>query len=218
MEPEFWLSRWREGRTHFHQNRITPPLQKFWPGLGLAPEARVLVPLAGKSLDMLWLAEQGHEVVGVELSELAVGQFFAENGLTPERRRSALGEHWRSGRIELIQGDIFALDADFLAGFDAVYDRAALIALPPDMRRHYVEHVYAGLRSGCRGLLVTLDYPQDEMDGPPFSVPDADVQALYAPHTEASLLDRRDSLAKEPKFLAAGASRLDTLTYRLARR
>ena len=199
MDAQFWLQRWREGRTHFHQARITPPLQKYWPALELPPGSLVLVPLAGKSLDMLWLAEQGLRVLGVELSPLAVEQFFAENGLRPEVRDSAQGRHYAAGGIELICGDIFDLDDATLAACAGVYDRAALVALP----------------AGYRGLLVTLDYPQQEMDGPPFSVPDDEVQALYAGHGQAGLLSRHDSLAKEPKFLQHGVSRLDTLVYRL---
>ncbi len=215
MEPDFWLQRWHAGQTHFHQDRITPLLQKFWPTLELAPGSRVLVPLCGKSLDMIWLLEQGHRVFGVELAELAVQQFFDENGLTPERRTSALGTHYVAGDIELLCGDIFDLDAQTLGQCTGVYDRAALIALPGGMRGRYARHVYGQLASDYRGLLITLDYPQAQMEGPPFSVADTDVQALFAGHSRATLLDRRGILDKEPKFAQRGVQRLDTLSYRL---
>lgn len=218
MDAEFWLERWREGRTHFHQTRITPPLERFWPTLQLAAGSRVLVPLCGKSLDMLWLAARNLRVLGVELSPLAVEQFFGENGLAPQVRRSAMGDHYVAGNIEIIRGDIFDLDADTLRGCAGVFDRAALVALPADMRGPYVRHVYGQLPDRYQGLLVTLDYPQQEMDGPPFSVDDEEVQALYAGHSTAELIYRRDILDMEPKFQKAGVSRLDALAYRLRRR
>ncbi|CAM3741013.1 Thiopurine S-methyltransferase [Bordetella sputigena] len=222
MEPEFWLERWREGRTHFHQTRITPPLERFWPTLDIAPGSRVLVPLCGKSLDMLWLAERGLHVLGVELSPLAVQQFFDENGLAAQARQSPMGEHYSArhgaGNIEIICGDIFKVDADTLRDCTGVFDRAALVALPRDMRAPYVRHVYGQLADDYQGLLVTLDYPQAEMDGPPFCVDDDEVQALYAGHSVAELIYRRDILALEPKFQKAGVSRLDALAYRLRRR
>ncbi len=217
MDADFWLERWREGRTHFHQQRITPLLQKYWPGLGLAPGSRVFVPLCGKSLDMMWLAGQGHEVLGVELAELAIEQFFAENKLQPTVRDTPIGPSYRAGNIELICADIFDMGAQDLAGCAGVYDRAALVALPADMRPRYVQHVYAQLPDDYRGLLLTLDYPQEQMDGPPFSVGDEEVQALYAGHSEALLIDRRGILDKEPKFAERGLTKLDTLVYRLRR-
>ena len=215
MDADFWLERWREGKTHFHQTRVTPLLQKYWPSLALPPDSQVLVPLCGKSLDMVWLAEQGFRVLGVELSELAVEQFFAENHLQPAVHRSALGSHYVAANIEIICGDIFALDAGTLAGCAGVYDRAALIALPVDMRDQYVRHVYGGLAKGYRGILITLDYAQDQMAGPPFSVQDDEIQALYAGHSDAEIVDRRDILNKEPKFAERGLAKLDTVVYRL---
>src|SRR3546814_9161362 len=116
---------------------------------------------------MAWLAARWHRVLGVELSPLAVGQFFDENGLAPTKRESPLGTHFTAGPIEIICGDAFALDAQTLADCAAVYDRAALIALPRPMRDVYVGELHARLPVGCRGLLVTLEYPPDEKAGPP---------------------------------------------------
>ena len=217
MEAQFWLDRWREGVTGFHQERVTPLLAKYWPMLEVAPGGRVLVPLCGKTLDMVWLAQQGHPVLGVELSPLAVEQFFTGNGLAPSVHASAAGDVYRAGNIEILCGDIFALDAATLAGCAGVYDRAALVALPAGMRERYVRHVYAGLAAGTRGLLITLDYEQDKMPGPPFAVGEDQVQALYAGHTALRRLDRRAMLDKEPKFAARGLTWLDTLVYALER-
>ncbi|HUH86440.1 MAG TPA: thiopurine S-methyltransferase [Pusillimonas sp.] len=215
MDPDFWLERWREGRTHFHQQQVMPLLSKHWPALQVPKGARVLVPLCGKSLDMAWLASEGYEVLGVELSLLAVEQFFDEHGLKPQQHESAQGVHYVAGDIEIICGDIFKLNASTLAGCAAVYDRAALIALPADMRQAYVQHVYEQLPDGCAGLLITLDYPQAQMDGPPFSVPDTEVQTLFSSRTRAIELERRDILKDEDKFLRAGVKRLHTVVYRL---
>ena len=135
---------------------MMPLLMKHWSSLGVPASGRVFVPLAGKTLDMHWLAGRGHEVLGAELSPLAVDAFFAEAGLSPEVSNEADGVHHRAGRIDLVRGDVFALSASTLAGMSAVYDRAALIALPPAMRRRYVAEVYGRLPPGCRGLLITL--------------------------------------------------------------
>ncbi|OZI70816.1 thiopurine S-methyltransferase [Bordetella genomosp. 12] len=213
MEADFWLQRWREGQTGFHQARVTPLLQKYWPALEVPRSARVLVPLAGKTLDMVWLAEQGHEVLGVELSPLAIEQFFAEQGWSPRRWSSAYGEHYAAHGVEIICGDIFKLDREVLGQCQAAYDRAALVALPAAMRADYVRHVYGQMPASHRGLLLTLDYPQNEMEGPPFALDESQVLALYG--AGARLIDRRDILAKEPKFAARGVSRLDTLVFRL---
>ncbi|TEA78255.1 thiopurine S-methyltransferase [Allopusillimonas ginsengisoli] len=218
MDADFWLERWRQGRTNFHMERVTPLLQKYWPGLNLPVDSKVLVPLCGKTLDMVWLAEQGHRVLGVELSSLAIERFFQENALTPVITESALGTHYTAGKIEIICGDIFELGADILSSCSGAYDRAALVALPADMRKRYVEHVYGQLADNYRGLLLTLVYDQRQMDGPPFSVEEAEVQALYAHHTQVSTLDRRDILAKEPKFRERGLSALDTVVFQLSGR
>ncbi|MBQ4854814.1 thiopurine S-methyltransferase [Rhodanobacter sp. B2A1Ga4] len=218
MESEFWLQRWREGRTGFHQQAPTPLLLRHWPTLALAPGSRVFVPLAGKSLDLRWLAEQGHRVLGVELSPLAVAQFFDEHGLTPQVHASRYGVHHVAGAIELICGDVFELDAAALADCAAVYDRAALIALPPDLRHRYVRELHARLPAGCRGLLVTLEYPPHEKQGPPFPVPEAEVRELYGRDWTVATLERRDILAQQPGFAAEGVSALQTVAYRLAKR
>lgn len=218
MKAEFWLERWHEGRTHFHQTRVNPLLQKYWPTLELPQGCQVLVPLAGKSLDMVWLAEQGHRVLGVELSQLAVEQFFSENHLQAQVHESSYGRHYAAGNIEIICGDIFNLDAQLLSACTGIYDRAALIAFPKEMRMQYVRHVYGQLPDNYRGLLITLDYPQEQMEGPPFSVNDEEVQSLYSTHSDAILIDRRDILDKEPYLSERGLKRLDTVVYTLQRK
>lgn len=215
MEPEFWHQRWQEGRIGFHQERTTPLLEQYWSTLALPQGSRVFVPLAGKSLDMPWLVSQGHRVLGVELSRIAIEQFFEEHSLRPTMHESRYGTHFLAGGIELVCGDAFGLDAGVLAGCTGVYDRAALIALPRDMRKPYVRALLARLPLGCRGLLVTLDYPQHEKSGPPFSVDADEVQALYGDHWQVECLERRDILAAQPGFVAEGVTRLHTSAYRI---
>ncbi len=217
MEHEFWHQRWQEGRIGFHQDNVTPLLCEHWPALAPARGSRVFVPLAGKSLDLAWLAAQGHRVLGVELSPLAVEQFFAEHRLAPQVRESRYGRHYCAGNIELICGDAFGLDTDVLADCAAVYDRAALIALPPSLRQRYASQLYACLPPGCRGLLVTLEYPQQEKDGPPFSVGEREVRELYGRDWDVAMLARHDILSRQPGFFAEGVTALETAAYRLSR-
>ncbi|HTL14779.1 MAG TPA: thiopurine S-methyltransferase [Thermomonas sp.] len=217
MNPEFWQQRWADRQIGFHQGTPTPLLLKHWPGLGVPAGATVFVPLAGKSLDMAWLAAQGYRVLAVELSQIAVDAFFAEHALVPEVEETRYGRHHRAGGIELIRGDAFGLDDALLAQCAAVFDRAALIALPPDLRRRYAGELYTRLPAGCRGLLVTLDYPQAERDGPPFSVPDEEVRALYGRDWDVERLERRPIPPDHPGYVG-GVSRLDTSVHALRRR
>ena len=218
MDPDFWHQRWREGRIGFHQDKPTPLLLEHWPSLALAAGSRVFVPLAGKSLDLVWLAAHGHRVLGAELSPMAVAQFFDEHGLTPQLHDSRYGRHYRAGEIELICGDVFGLDADVLADCAAVYDRAALIALPPPLRRRYVRELHAQLPVGGHGLLIALEYPLHEKQGPPFAVPEAEVRELYDRDWRVETLERRDILAQQTGFVAEGVSALETVVYRLSKR
>jgi thiopurine S-methyltransferase len=208
MEEEFWLDMWRRHHTGFHQRDVNAALREFWPRLGLAEGDAVFVPLCGKSGDMIWVREQGYPVVGVELSPLAVAEFFSENGLAAERHSQGSFEVAEAGGIRILRGNFFDLTADDLAGVKAVYDRAALVALPREMRESYAAHMAEILPAGTRMLLVTLEYPQAEMEGPPFSVPPAEVDRLYGPRGEVQLLARDAILAREPHFAERGVTEL----------
>jgi thiopurine S-methyltransferase len=216
MDSNFWLQRWREGRTGWHHDSVMPWLQKHWPSLGLESGTRVMVPLCGKSLDMPWLAAQGHQVLGIELAQQAIEAFFADNGLQPDIATDHAGHaHYTAGSIEIIHANVFDVAQATLASCAALYDRAALIALPAAMRHRYAAHVYGSLGVGARALLITLDYPQDEMAGPPFSVDTAEVRRLFADRWSIERLERRDVLDAQPSFVAAGVTSLHTCVYRL---
>ena len=217
MQPDFWHQRWADNQIGFHQSAPTTLLLKHWPTLDVPAGATVFVPLCGKSLDMAWLASQGHHVLGVELSQRAVEQFFAEHGLTPEIRESQYGTHYVAGGIEIIRGDAFGLDERVLSECAAIFDRAAMIALPPPLRARYAGELYARLPTGCSGLLITLEYSQAERDGPPFSVSEDEVRERLASTWQVDLLERRPISDGHPGFVS-GVSTLDTSVYRLQRR
>ncbi len=217
MEPEFWQERWARNQIGFHLPEVNPYLQRHWPQLGLVDGAKVLVPLCGKSLDLVWLASQSCHVMGVELSEQAVEAFFNEQGLAPQISRRGDFKVYQTGLIEVWCGDFFALDAQAVAGCSALYDRAALIALPPLMRAQYAERLTALLGRGCQGLLVTLDYDQVQKAGPPFAVSDAEVRVLLGEHWALDRLEEQDILGESWKFVQDGVTRLDERVYRLTR-
>ena len=219
MQPEFWHKKWESNQIGFHQPEVNPYLQRHWPDLAIAAQARVLVPLCGKSLDLLWLAGRGHQVLGIELSEKAIEDFFSEQHLQPEvSEDGGAFKVYRAGAIELWCGDFFALKAEDVADCTALYDRAALIALPPAMREQYAAHLLSILPEGLQGLLITLDYDQAQMPGPPFAVPDAEVQRLLGNDWQVQKLEEQDVLGESWKFLQAGVTRLEERIYRVSGR
>lgn len=217
MEPKFWQERWARNQIGFHLPEVNPYLQRHWPQLGLADGAKVLVPLCGKSLDLVWLASQGYHVMGVELSEQAVEAFFNEQGLAPQISRRGDFKVYQTRLIEVWCGDIFDLDAQAVADCSGLYDRAALIALPPLMRAQYAERLNALLGRGAKGLLVTLDYDQVQKAGPPFAVSDEEVRVLLGGHWALDRLEEKDILGESWKFVQEGVTRLDERVYRLTK-
>ncbi|WP_434360512.1 thiopurine S-methyltransferase [Parasalinivibrio latis] len=196
MVPEFWHQRWAENRIGFHLDDVNSYLKKHWQALAPKRDERVFVPLSGKSLDLVWLAQKHNEVAGVELSEIAVRAFFAEQLYTPTVYTQPSGhEVYEFDEITLYCGDYFTLNAQ---PFSLVYDRAALIAMPPEMRKAYVEKLRSMLLPGARIMLVTLDYPQHEGSGPPFAVPESEVRELFA-GMEITCLERNEEDAKQPR-------------------
>ncbi len=177
MNSEFWHERWREGRIGFHEGRVNNYLERH--ADSLAGRRRVLVPLCGKTEDLAFLAFCGHEVIGVELVENAARAFFTERSITPVVTQRGELTELSAPSITIFSGDIFATTAALLGPIDAVYDRAALIALPEDLRRRYVAHLRALLPARARVLLLTLEYDQTKMAGPPFSVLEPEVRSLY---------------------------------------
>lgn len=208
MDKEYWLDRWQRQDTGFHQTAVNPYLCQYWPQLRLDAGSTVFVPLCGKSADMAWLRQQNHAVLGVELSATAVRAFFAENRLQARCSDHRPFTHWQADGIHILCGDFFELRKEDVANVGAVYDRAALIALPPPMRKNYVRHLMKILPPAVPILLITLEYPPHEMAGPPFPVTAEEVKVLYPEGAAIELLHRQDVLTQNPKFQARGLSRL----------
>lgn len=215
MRADFWHERWQTNQIGFHLDQVNPYLQKFWSGLAVEPGSRVFVPLCGKSRDLSWLHAQHLDVLGVELSPIAARAYFDENRLAMAVTARDGFDFYAADGCGIYCGDFFALRAEHLAGVRAVYDRAALVALPPEMRSAYAAHMASLLTPGTSMLLVTFDYPQHEMPGPPFGVSEAEVRALYGSRFDIRLLHSADILDREPRFRERGVSRLQEKVYSL---
>ncbi|HQS58283.1 MAG: thiopurine S-methyltransferase [Gallionellales bacterium 35-53-114] len=215
MKKEFWLERWERAETGFHEGVVNAYLKQYWQELQHAGASTVFVPLCGKSVDMQWLRQQGHAVIGVELSEIAAQAFFGENGYIPVISSHDKFSQYEANNIRILCGDFFDLKRGDVAGVSAVYDRASMVALPPEMRQGYVQHLLHILPPKTQILLVTFDYPQAEMPGPPFALAAEEVEALFGKQTDIKLLARFDMLAQNPRFQQRGLSRLQESVYLL---
>jgi thiopurine S-methyltransferase len=180
MEAKFWRDKWASNQIGFHSDEFHPMLVQHWHSLEMDPSATVFVPLCGKSADMVWLRARGHDVVGVELSEIAAAAFFDENQVIAERFNTGPFRCYRGGGYTILCGDLFELKLDHISHINCVYDRASLIALPPETRQSYAAHLASLCASGTMMLLVTLNYPADEVSPPPFLVGDDEVDTLYS--------------------------------------
>ncbi len=198
MEASFWQSRWAANQIGFHETDVHPMLLAHGASLGAA--GRVFVPLCGKSHDMPWLRAQGFEVIGIELADIAVRAFFAEHGMTPAHARLEAFEEFSAEGYRLLCGDYFALTHAMIGPFTAIYDRAALIALPADMRRDYTVKMTELAARGTRMLLVTVQYDISVSAPPPFAVTAAEVTTLYG---DAWAIEDHGSRTAEVKGQAA---------------
>jgi len=179
MDPSFWHQRWEKNEIGFHESKANPLLVKHFHELSVAKGRRIFVPLCGKTLDISWLLSRGYGVAGAELSQLAIEQLFMELGRQPEIETVGSVEQWSANNLDIFVGDIFAVSETMLGPVDAVYDRAALVALPEDMRKRYAAHLME-ITAKAPQLLISYEYDQNLMEGPPFSVSNAEVQHLYA--------------------------------------
>jgi thiopurine S-methyltransferase len=217
VDPEFWHERWERGEIGFHQKDFNAHMQNHMGLLRLDNRANVLVPLCGKSRDMLWLASQGFRVTGVEINARAVDAFFAENALEFEAESCADGQRFLSEQIEIWCADFFQLDAASLPKIDAVYDRASLVALPRRMRKVYANRLGALISPGTPMLLVTLDYPPLEMNGPPFPVSSFEVFDLFEGNFQIEEVLTEDCLEREQRFKEKGVTQMSECVHVLRR-
>jgi len=215
MEAEFWHTRWEKSEIGFHQEEINTHLQTFWSELAPQQEITIFVPLCGKTRDMIWLRAEGYDVLGVEVSPIAVEAFFQEHALEPVINTQGDFQRWEVDGLAILCGDYFRLHKKDLARTGAVYDRASLIALPPRMRASYVQQLKAILPPAVQMLLITLEYPQEEMKGPPFSVEEQEVRQLFSADYEITRLCDFDILQENPRFQAKGLTRFNEKVFRL---
>ncbi|WP_244534618.1 thiopurine S-methyltransferase [Hyphomicrobium sp. CS1GBMeth3] len=216
--PDFWIERWQRGEIGFHQPEGNDLLVKHWPSLGLAPGSTVLVPLCGKSFDMVWLAAQGYRVIGVELSPLAVDDFFREQGIEADTHTEGRFVVRSAGPISIWCGDVFDLTADLLSEVAAVYDRAALVAFPRSLQGRYAAKLVEALSERVQILLISLAYPVGQIPGPPFSTPLMNVAEMFGDVYDIDVLENRDGLAQSPNLKARGVTSLEETAYVLRRK
>ncbi len=191
MEASFWHQRWADNQIAFHMSEANPMLVAHFVSLGLQPGKRVFIPLCGKTLDIAWFLAKGFRVAGAELSELAIQQLFEELGVEPEITRVGNLRHYHAENIDIYVGDIFELTGATLGPVDAIYDRAALVALPDDMRKRYTAHLMS-IAGKAPQLLISFEYDQSLMSGPPFSVGNDEVRQHYDDHYALTLLASQD--------------------------
>lgn len=204
MDADFWHARWQENNIAFHEGRVNGYLKVYFDRLGCKKGDQVFVPLCGKALDMKWICEQGCEVLGAELSPIAVRQYFRENDIEYRIIRQHPFEIYSGGGATLLCGDMFDMDPTQFQGIKAIYDRAAYIAFDPDQRRRYAEFFCAMLPEGAPVLLLTLEYPQELMQGPPFAVGEAEVRERFDSRYNVEHLETRDIIDTQPRFQQKG--------------
>lgn len=188
MEADFWINKWQTNQIGFHLSDANPLLVKHFKKLSLPKGARVFIPLCGKSLDISWLLSQGHRVVGAELVELAIIQLFEELGVKPEVKELGKLKHYSAPQIDILVGNIFDINQETLGEVNAVYDRAAIVALPEEIRKKYSSHLKT-ITKNAPQLLITFEYDQSLFSGPPFSVDAEEVQSHYE---KSELLESHD--------------------------
>ena len=187
MEQSFWLQRWESRHIAFHKSEVNPGLVNYLPALELPSDSRILLPLCGKTLDIHWLLAQGYPVVGVEWVEMAVQELFAELGVEPEISRGKNGSLYQAAGIDVFVGDILEMTPDELGTVNAIYDRAALVALPHPLRHRYTRQLMM-LTDYAPQLLMTFEYDQSLMAGPPFSIEQAELEGHYSDRYHLSQL------------------------------
>ncbi len=208
-----WLKFWENNETNWHGDRITQELVEYFELFELETRDKVFVPLCGKSLDMIYIMNQGFSVVGVEISEIGVRQFFSENNLTYKITKVDDFDLYSSENLEIYCGDFFSLTSKHLNNVKAVLDSKSLIALEPDLRQKYAKHLNDIISLGVRILLVTLNYPQHQMSGPPFSVDESEVESLFSMAFESRKLKSFNDIENGSKLVRAGVDFINNAAY-----
>ncbi|MGK7948820.1 MAG: thiopurine S-methyltransferase [Xenococcaceae cyanobacterium] len=191
MDSSFWLQKWEKNEIGFHKSEANPVLVKYFGELSLSKGNRVFVPLCGKTLDIAWLLSEGYRVAGAELAEMAVEQLFDELGVKPKISRIGKTSLYSAKDIDIFVGNIFDVSGEMLGSVDAIYDRAALVALPEEIRNRYTAHLKE-ITDKASKLLVTFEYDRNLMEGPPFSISKEEVDRHYSDSYDLSFLASND--------------------------
>jgi len=213
MHKEFWIERWEQKQTGFHQSEINSYLQTYWHQMDIKESANILVPLCGKSKDLLWLIEQKYNVTGSEISQIAVADFFEENNIAFQKKKIDSGEEYFNDNLTIIQGDFFQLTRTEIPLIDAVYDRAALVALTPEQRLQYSQLLNKLLPAGSKIFLISFEYDQTKMDGPPFSVDEKEIRDLYESHFSITSVHQFNENVNIGKFANRGLKYVSEKVY-----
>lgn len=212
----YWIKRWEDGHTAFHQSEASAALVRHGHLFGTG--GRVLVPLAGKSRDMTWLArEKGHAVVGIEIAAPAIRAYFEERSMTAMRSTEGGIHAWHGGGVTILEADFFAVTSAMVGTITGVYDRAALVAIPPELQAKYVSHLLA-LTGGAPILLIGFEYDTSKMSGPPYSVGEADVARLFGAACAVQKLESREVIDEMPRFRERGITSLVEAAFLVTRR
>ena len=201
-----WETRWQEDRIGFHLKEVNPYLIRFSDQLLHENPDRLFVPLCGKTLDLCWLTKKTKKVIGIELVSKAVRDFFAENTIDYLIQQDETLQKFSSKSIDIYLGDFFELNPEQTSSFKAIYDRASIVAIEKPERREYVDHLISFLDKAGRILLTTMEYNQNQMEGPPYSVPAEEIESLFAPLGSIKLLETSDIL--DDRFRNKGLNRL----------
>jgi len=212
-----WQARWQDNKIGFHQEKVNSRLIKFWSQLSSPQNAKVFVPLCGKTRDMIWLKESGFSVIGIELSEIACRDFFIENKLTFSESSDGNFTTFAGENIQLLQGDFFELTPDHLTDIECVYDRASLIALPMDLREQYAKHMAKILPAHSKMLLISIAYDQNKMNGPPFSVSEEEIREHYTPAFDLKMISQSSGPDIVGNLKDRGLDTLEEKVYLLER-
>uniref|UniRef100_A0A2A4Z2U0 Thiopurine S-methyltransferase n=1 Tax=OCS116 cluster bacterium TaxID=2030921 RepID=A0A2A4Z2U0_9PROT len=189
MQADFWHKKWQDNKIGFHESAPNSLLTANFAKLNLAKASRIFLPLCGKTLDIAWLLSNEYQVVGAELSPMAIEQLFDQLKLEPHITTIGKLQHYSATNIDIFVGDIFDLTNKMVGTIDAIYDRAALVALPETTRRHYTQHMIE-ISNNAPQLLICYEYDQSLRQGPPFSVSGEEIKSHYAKNYDIHLLEK----------------------------
>ncbi len=219
MQQSYWEARWRKRKTGFHRADVNPALVNHWDALRISSGNTVAVPFCGKAVDMVWLRDRGYEVIGIEFVEQACREFFEEHTTTkPDVRKSKRGLVFSGEAITLHCADLFKLTPSDTGPARALYDRASLVAIPPEIRPRYVEKLGELFPDVREQLLISFEYDTDIMQGPPFSVEETEIRALYEADFCVTLLSEKDLLPESEKYRRIGLPEMIQKVWRISRK